>query len=121
MAALYHTANFEINPPLACKNTLLQPYCTALLDSLIDSLIEQPYGQPYWTYWTDLFHIVHMNLFQITRVSHNASFSRNQNVHYAENSCILKYDVIHNWNLKCDLIKTLAMLCIFMTQAAQVN
>ena len=31
------------------------------------------------------------------------------------------YDVIDNWNLKYDLIKTLAMLCIFMTQAAPVN
>ena len=80
-------------------NLIGQSYWTALLDSLI--------GQPYWTalldsligqpYWKNLFHrrdlictyiyVLHMNLFQLTNVSHNAGFSRNQNVCYVENRC----------------------------------
>ena len=37
-------------------------------------------------------HIVHMNLFQLTRISHNAGFSRNQNVRYAGNRCSISHD-----------------------------
>ena len=29
-----------------------------------------------------------MDLFQLTSISHNAGFSRNQNFHYVENRCI---------------------------------
>ena len=43
-------------------------------------------------YQTALFHIVHMNLFQLTHLLHNnAGFSRNQNARYTRNRCILKY------------------------------
>ena len=43
-------------------------------------------------------HIVHMNLFQLTRILHNAGFSRNQNVCYVRNRCMYHqiWDLIGN-------------------------
>jgi hypothetical protein len=85
-----------------------QPYWTALLDSLIrqpywTAVLDSLIGQPYWTalledlieqpYWTTLFHrrdlilYLHMNLFQLTRVSHNSDFSRKENARYAGKKC----------------------------------
>ena len=83
-----HVTQFQLKRfPLARKNSLLT-----------DNLI----GQPYWTalfHKRDL-HIVNMNLYQLTRISHNAGFSRNQTARYARNRCRL-YNLcffqLHNW------------------------
>ena len=53
-------------------NLIVQPYWTALLNSLI--------WQPYF--------ILHMNLFQLKRITHNVGFSKNQNSCYMGNGCI---------------------------------
>ena len=48
-------------------------------------------GQPYFIEGTNVYlHIVHMNLFQLTRISHNMGFSRNQYGRYAGNRCTSK-------------------------------
>ena len=75
---------------------IAQPYCTALLHCLIaqpwctallDSLIEQPYFIKGTSYVLCLYlHIVHMILFQLTRVLHNTGISRIQNARFARTS-----------------------------------
>ena len=94
---------------LACSETCLfknllvqglEPYCTALLDSLI--------AQPYCTasctallnnlisykgpnMYIRHLHIVHINLFQLTRILHNTGISRNRNAHYEGTRCMTNF------------------------------
>ena len=62
-----------------------------------------------------------MNLFRLTRVSHNAGFSRNQNGRYMGNRCILHLRSfersMENSNL-CSFINQLNHLCTFQIQIA---